>query len=184
MDHKNEVEVEAYTLPKRMFNMPSQSSPTNGDNQNIFDHPQDIQIPEICASVIEILIGANAPDIFLQLKVRRSKPSQPYAIKTTLGWSLLGDTTEIERPQKDRKEYHINCIEVLQHDEMLDQIVKRFWETEDCFIVNSRETAMSIEDKQCLKMLEAGTKIVNGKYEVPMLWKQMDSRLLNNHEMA
>ena len=34
---------------------------------------------------------------------------------------------------------------------------------------NSRETNMSIEDKQCLKVLEAGTKIVNGKYEVPML---------------
>ena len=55
MDHKNEVEVEAYTLPKRMFNMPSQrmfnmpsqSSPTNGDNQNTFDHLQDIQIPKI-----------------------------------------------------------------------------------------------------------------------------------------
>ena len=43
---------------------------------------------------------------------------------------------------------------------------------------------MSIADKQCIKVLEAGTKIVNGKYEVPMLWKQMDSRLLNNHEMA
>ena len=47
MDHKNEVEVEAYTLPKRMFNMPSQSSPTNGDNQNTFDHLQDIQITKI-----------------------------------------------------------------------------------------------------------------------------------------
>ena len=67
---------------------------------------------------------------------------------------------------------------------MLDQIVRQFWETEDCLDANSTETAMSIEDKQCLKMLAAGTKIVNGKYEVPMLWKQIDSRLPNNHEMA
>ena len=49
---------------------------------------------------------------------------------------------------------------------------------------NSRETAMNIEDKQCLKVLEAWTKIVNGKYEVPMLWKQIDSRLSNNHKIA
>ena len=28
------------------------------------------------------------------------------------------------------------------------------------------------------------TKIVNGKYEVPMLWKQINSRLPNNHEMV
>ena len=50
MHHKNEVEVEAYTLPKRMFDMPSQSSPTNGDNQNTFDHLQNIHILNICAS--------------------------------------------------------------------------------------------------------------------------------------
>ena len=36
---------------------------------------------------------------------------------------------------------------------------------------------LSIEDKKYLKVLEAGTKIVNGKYKVPMLWKQIDSRL-------
>ena len=184
MDHKSEVEVEAYTLPKRMFNMPSQSSPTNGDNQNIFDHFQDIQIPKISGSEVTILIGANAPEVFLQLEVRRSNPSQPYAIKTILGWSLLGNTTEKEKPQEGRREYHINRIELLQHDEILDQIVKQFWETEDCLNANSGETAMSIENKQCLKVLEAGTKIVNGKYEVPMLWKQIDSRLPNNHEMA
>ena len=77
IDHKNEGEVEAYTLPKRMFNMPSQSLPTNGDNQNIFDHLQDIQIAKICASEMTILIGANAPDVFLQLEVRRCNPSQP-----------------------------------------------------------------------------------------------------------
>ena len=118
--------------------MPSQSLPTNGDNQNTFDHLQDIQIPKICASEVTILIGANAPDIFLQLEVRRGNPTQPYAIKTILGWSLLGNTTEREKPQKDGREYHINRIEVLQHDEMLDQIVKRFWETEDCLNVNSR----------------------------------------------
>ena len=71
MYHKNEVEVEAYKLPERMFNMSSQSSPTNGDNQNTFDHYQDIHISNICASEVTILIGANALDVFLQLEVRR-----------------------------------------------------------------------------------------------------------------
>lgn len=33
-------------------------------------------------------------------------------------------------------------------------------------------------------MLEAGTKIVDRKYKVPMLWKQTDSRLPNSQEMA
>ena len=107
----------------------------------------------------DIIIGANAPHIFLQLEAKRGNPSQPYAIKTILGWSLLGNTTEKEKLQKGGREYHINHIKVLQHVEMLDQIVKRFWETEDCLNANSRETTMSIEDKQCLKVLEAGPKL-------------------------
>lgn len=43
---------------------------------------------------------------------------------------------------------------------------------------------MSIEDKQSLEVLEAGTKLVNEKYEVPMLWKRIYSRLPNNHQMT
>ena len=126
MDHKKKVEVEAYTLPKRMFNMPLQSSPANGDNQNAFDHLQDIQIPKIFASEVTILTGTNPLEVFLQLKVRKGNPSQTYATKTILGWSLLGNTTERGKPQKVGREYHINRIEVLQHDEILDQIVKQF----------------------------------------------------------
>ena len=73
MYHKNEVEVEAYTLPKRMFDMPSQSSPTNGDNQNTFDHLQNIHILNICASENA---QQNISGIFLQLEVRMGNPSQ------------------------------------------------------------------------------------------------------------
>ena len=68
--------------------------------------------------------GANDPDVFLQLKLRRGKPSQPYAVKTILGWFLLANITKTEKTQKGGDEYHKNRIEVLQHDEMLDQIVK------------------------------------------------------------
>ena len=101
MDDKNEVEIDSYTLTNIMFNMPSQSAPNNGDNQNTFYHLQDIpKIPKICASEMTIIIAANTPDIFLQLEVRRDNPSQPYAIKTILGWSLLGNTTKRKKPQK------------------------------------------------------------------------------------
>ena len=68
--------------------------------------------------------GANASNVFLQLKLRRGQPSQPYAVKKILGQFLLGNITKTEKKQKGGEEYHKNRIEVLQHDEMLDQIVK------------------------------------------------------------
>ena len=45
-------------------------------------------------------------------------------LKNILGQFLLGNITKTEKQQKGGKEYHKNRIEVLQHDEMLDQIVK------------------------------------------------------------
>ena len=134
--------------------MPSQSSPTNGESQNTFDCLQDVQIPKICVPEVTILIGVNASDVFLQREVRRGNPNQPYAIKIILGWSLLGNTTKKEKPQKGGRECHKNRLEVLQHDEMLDQIIKRLWETINCLNAHSKETATSIEDKECLKVLE------------------------------
>ena len=43
---------------------------------------KNIKIPKICDSEVNMLIGANAPDVFLQLEAELV--SQPYAIKTIL----------------------------------------------------------------------------------------------------
>ena len=59
--------------------------------------------------------------IFLQLEVRMRNPSQPYPFKAILRWSLPGDTTKKEKPQKGGMGYYINRIELLQHDEMLEK---------------------------------------------------------------
>ena len=61
----HKVEVQGYTLSKRMFSITSQTSATNGDNQNTFDYLPDIQIPKICVSEVTVLIGPNGPDVFL-----------------------------------------------------------------------------------------------------------------------
>ena len=158
MIKKNELQIEALTLPKRMFNMPSQGSLDLTGNSDQLEHLQDLQIPKINASDVTILIGANAPDAFLQVDLRKGQPNEPYALKTMLGWSLLGNITKNEGNKVDTR-YCINHFENIRKTmKMMHQIVKRFWETEDCFNVDSRETAMSIEDKECLRVLEAETK--------------------------
>ena len=65
---------------------------------------------------------------------------------------------------------------------MLEKIIQRLWDTEGCLNANSRETAMDIDDKQCLKVLGVGTKTVSWKYKVPMLWKKIDRRQSNKHD--
>ena len=43
---------------------------------------------------------------------------------------------------------------------------------------------MSQEHKRCLSSLIEETKLVEGQYRVPMLWKQGNQKLPNNYEAA
>ena len=43
---------------------------------------------------------------------------------------------------------------------------------------------MSQEDKQRLNSLIEETKLIEGKYQEPMLWKKGNQKLRNNYEVA
>ena len=47
-----------------------------------------------------------------------------------------------------------------------------------------RSVAMSIEDSKALSILEQNAKLVDGRYEVPMLWKNSSLNLPNDVEMV
>jgi hypothetical protein len=70
------------------------------------------------------------------------------------------------------------------NDMKLDNALERFWLLEQSLISPARETAMSQEDVTALHRLESGTKLVNNRYEVPMLWKSPDNQFPNNYSQA
>ena len=76
----------------------------------------------------------------------------------------------------------INRLDRTTRDEMIHWLVKDFWETEDYLSTNSKEITMSQEDKHCLNSLIEETKLVEGKHQVPMLWKKRNKKLQNNYE--
>ena len=106
----------------------------------------------------------NAPEAFIQSEVRTGLPNEPYAIKTALEWSLLANLTNKNEANNTNSKLFINRLDITARNETLHQLVKNFWETEDYFSTNSREVAMSQEDKQCLNRLIEGTKLVEAKY--------------------
>ena len=69
-------------------------------------------------------------------------------------------------------------------DEKLDTQLERFWTQEQSLIASLKDTALSQEDVKALHQLEAGTHLVDGRYEVPMLWAHSDIQLPNNYALA
>ena len=122
--------------------------------------------------VITRLIGANAPEAFIQSEVRKRLPNEPYAIKTALGWSLSGNITNKNEINNTNSNLPTNSLDLITRDETLHQLVKNPWETEDYLSTNTREVAMDQKDQQRLNSLIEETKLVEGKYQVPMLWKR------------
>ena len=119
-----------------MFNIPVQSI-LEKERINQLEHLKGIKIHNNSALDITILIGANAPKAFIQSKVRKGLPNEPYAIKTALGWSLLGNITNKNETNTNSK-LSINCLDITTRNKALHQLVRNFWETEDYLSTNSR----------------------------------------------
>lgn len=58
-----------------------------------------------------------------------------------------------------------------------------FWRMESIGS-NKVDPSVSVEDKSALAILESTTKLVNGRYEVGMLWKSDQPQLPNNFSVA
>ena len=96
----------------------------------------------------------------------------------------MGNITSKNETNNANSKLSINRLDITTKDELLHRLVKKFLETEDYLSTISRETTMSQEDKQSLNSLIEETKLVEGKYQVPMLWKKGNQKPQNNYEAA
>ena len=61
----------------------------------------------------------NAPEAFIQSEVRKELPNEPYAIKTGLGWSLLGYISSKNQTKNANSKLFINLLNITTRDEVL-----------------------------------------------------------------
>ena len=75
------------------------------DEVNAWPHLQGLYLPKFPTS-IGLLIGVDNAELFWIVEERRGEPEQPFAVRTRLGWSLLGATATSER----RKSAQVNFV--------------------------------------------------------------------------
>ena len=122
MKEKNELDISALTLHKNMFTMPAQSLLQEARIIQL-EHLKGIKIRNVGTFDITILIGTNVPEAFIQSEVRNGLPNEPYAIKTALRWSLLGNITNKNESNNKNSTLPINRLDMTTRDEMLHQLV-------------------------------------------------------------
>ncbi len=196
-------------VPADRFKMPAQPAPPSSQNSDMFTHLDDIDVCAVGRNQIEVLIGADLGEAFVISEMRKGTKEQPLAFNTVFGWTLFGatrgkvDTSNVNiclSTSLKRTSSHVNKLWVdsgstkdlsinatYTHSPQipdLERLVEEFWIQEHNGIVPCRDVAMSVEDVAASKQLESGTRLVEGRYEVPMLWIDQAIKLPNNIPLA
>ena len=147
----------------------------DGKAFNEWPHLRDLELPYIPRIKIDIIIGTDCPEMHRSLEERHAGRKDPIARRTPLGWIVLGPSEKTNSVNSFATSVGLDPLtEQLRQISLLD-----FQDT------NVSEPAMSVDDRRALKKMEDTAKIVNGKYQVGIPWKDNpDEVLQNNRSMA
>ena len=152
-----------------------------------FPHLNELSFPEIQEKKVELLLGSDLHQAFLQREILMGEPGQPCGLKTALGWTVYGKSggdreiyDGLDRPRLmvnviDQKENQVGLCE-----ELLKVFARDFEDEEDL----TGSTPLSLEDKRAIFILHDTVKMVEGHYSVGLLWKDDDSRLPESRILA
>ncbi|XP_038061120.1 uncharacterized protein LOC119731907 [Patiria miniata] len=107
-----------------------------------------------------LLIGGDTPEVFWVLEERRGRRKEPYAVRSLLGWTLLGPTATTE------KQFSFKVNHVLLEDDLLLRTVEKFWEMDFGGKMADGEVADSVEDKRARTIMTETVTKVDGHYQV------------------
>ena len=138
-------------------------------------HLQKLKIPHSENQEVMLLIGVDTPEAFWIEDEIRGKPGEPYAIKTMLGWSLIGPATG------ETSEVSANFMIA---DESLEQQVRSMWELERHFSTGI-ECQMSRNDRYALRIMKDSTVLTeDGHYQLALPWRPGAPQFESNKNQA
>ena len=92
--------------------------------KNNYPYLKDINFPILNSSNVDLLIGINNADLLLQRDLIKGETNEPLAIKTCLGWMLMGVYSNSSNREKAESCNHITNMS----NESLE--IERFWKIE------------------------------------------------------
>ena len=139
-------------------------------------HFKNLTIPSLNNAEVLLLVGTDVPEVFWTMEERRGNPKHPYALKTILGWSLIGPRTTSKRK---------NCLVNFYRmsDQLLDEQVKCLWKKEELpeKIIGR---GLFKQDKYALKLVSESKEFQKGHYQLALPWRPGAPTLSSNYDYA
>ena len=148
------------------------------DSKDLKELPylQGIEFPRIPNGQVSILIGNDTPEAHWILEQRRGEPKQPYAVRTPLGWTLIGPMgSQSNQP-------HINFIS--EDYDLIAKQLEEIYNHDFNDLSTQTRSSMSKEDERALNIMQSTVRLIDGHYQLGLPWKHKTPCLPNNRSVA
>ena len=117
---------------------------------------------------VGIILGQNANELQRPLHYKIGTRREPFAVPTELGWVVSG-------PMTGKSGQNV-CHFAFTEDVKVAENIQTWWDIEtDASKINV--VSQSKKELQAQKMLESTTKFTGERYEVGMLWSELEPNL-------
>ena len=135
---------------------------------------KDIESPKLNNPEVRILIGPDFSKLYIHKDFKYISDEDPCAVKTELGWVLLGG---------NKSSVHVQSNGISTGVKTLD--LETFWSINSYGTVKKPDRILMAKDeKQAYDILEKDIFFRNEHYEVGMLWKDPNIHLKTNEVLA
>ena len=125
---------------------------------------RDIEFPQVKNATVTLLIGADCPEMFCVSEMRKGARGQPVAIKTPLGWSLLGPSLSLGVSK--------NCqVNFVKATDTSHRDISCLWENDFGCGTSVLDVPSSKEDRIVYESMQKTVTIVDGHYQLPLPWR-------------
>ena len=108
-------------------------------------HLKGVDLHALYETEVWLVVGVDVPNAFWSLE-ERGGPGEPYAVKTMLGWSIVG-------PARASCGQTLSVNHVRVTDTALEQSVQRLWQLEQLPSLLDTTHRMSKEDQYALSQM-------------------------------
>ena len=140
-----------------------------------WSHLQDIEFTNDSGSEIGILLGTDVPKAHWVVEQRIGRANEPYAVRTLLGWTLLGPVST-----------SLNKHPTVNHSTFgdIDKELERFYQQDIFEPTISKDKEMSVNDRRALNLMQSSITLRGGHYEIALPWLRDPTSLPNNKPLA
>ena len=89
-------------------------------------HLRHVPFPEVERKKVSILIETSLQEAFIRLEVKKGRSHEPFAIRSCLGWSILGGCVSVS----SKRQFNLNHVS--SEDVSLNRQLEEFWQIESC----------------------------------------------------